>query len=541
MKRFSLILLLFALLSHGFSQDEKRLLKALYEEDREALDALVMYPEDVREAILQVATQPEILVRMDGLQNLTATEFRTLLENYPQEKQEQFYDLVRFPELVVALVDRGKLTRQEIKDMSIEYPAETQEIVLDLGRNDFGTLIQIRQLQKEFRFALAQIKSDYDVPVQESIDKLIGLPEVLDLLTENYRLTLLIGSLYVKDPYWVHQQLDSLGLVQARQNAKELEDWKEALEADPEALQELEASAESFAETQGYTPDQYRRERQQVTVVHHYQPYSYWFGYPHWYQYPWWYSYPYWHHWGFYYGSGGRVVIYGMPSWHYLSWHWHYPQHWQYYPHFSNCLVTHYQHHRQSSQSLSRTTRSWVNQNQQALGRDFVSREEGRINRIQEHALFEMDYREYTVKKQDKSISRADYLSRNVRKYPDLGNIERTTVPVTTKPRTDRPINVKPDPKPRTQPVPNRVNPTPQRRVPVYKPPQPAVKPKTLPPRRDIRINPNPTNRQKINQGNQRHQQQWQPPKIQQRPAPTPSRKVIKPAKSGGKVKRIGG
>jgi len=540
MKRFSLIVLLFALLSQGFSQDEKRLLTALYEEDREALDALVMYPEDVREAILLVSEKPEVLVRMDGLQNLTASEFRTLLEGYSREKQEQFYDLVRFPELIVALVDHGRLTRQEIRDMSIEYPEETQKAALSLGRDDFGTLIQIRQLQKEFRYALAQIKSDYDVPVQESIDKLIGLPEVLDLLTENYRMTLLIGSLHQKDHDWVHQQLDSIGLEQARQNAKELEDWKEALEADPEALQELEASAESFAETQGYSQDQYRRERQETVVVHHYHPYSYWFGYPHWYQYPWWYSYPYWHHWGFYYGHGGRIVVYGMPSWHYLSWHWHYPQHWHYYPHFSNCLVTHYQRHRHSSRSLSSTTRTWVNRNQKALGRDFVTRDEGRIKRIQEHALFEMDYRSYADKKQDKSITRADYLNKNVRKYPDLNQTERMT-PAPTNPRTDRPVNIKPTPQPRIKPAPKRVKPAPIKRAPIYTPPKPAVKPKTLPPRRNIRINPNPTNRQRINQGNQRHQQRWQPPKIQNRTTPAPSRRIIKPSKSGGKVKRIGG
>lgn len=541
MKRISLIILLLSLLIQGISQDEKRLLKALYEEDREALDALVMYPEDVREAILLVASEPEVLVRMDGLQGLTATEFQELLEIYPRETQEQFYDLVRFPELVVALVDKGKLSRQEIRDMVIDYPEETQQAALALGRSDFGTLIQIRHLQKEFRYALAKIKSDYDVPVQEAIDKLIGLPEVLDLLTENYRMTLLIGSLHQKDHNWVHQQLDSLALVQARQNAKELEDWKEALESNPDALQELEASAESFAEAEGYAPDEYRRERQEPVVVHHYHPYPYWFGYPFWYDYPWWYRYPYWHHWGFYYGPGGRMVIYGMPSWHYLSWHWHYPRHWSYYPHFSNCLVTHYQRHRYSSQSLSSTTRKWVNNNQQALGRDFVSREEGRINRIQEAARLEMDYRSYVDKKPNKSISRAEYLDKNIRKYPDLGKAERIT-PAPTPPRTNRPVNVKPTTtQPRVQHAPRPTTPDPINRAPVYTPPKPSVKPQTLPPRRNIRINPNPTKQQRIDQGTQRHQQRWTPPKTPSRVTPPPSRKIIKPSKSGGKIKGIGG
>lgn len=540
MKRFSLIILLIGLLSQGFGQDERRLLKLLYEEDREAMDALVMYPEDVREAILQVAEKPEVLVRLDGLQNLTATEFQDLLANYPREEQELFYDLVRFPELVVALVDNGRPTRQGIIDMTVEYPEEVQKAALQLGRNDFGTLIQIRQLQKEFRFALAEIKADYDPIVQESIDQLISLPEVLDVLTENYRMTLLIGSLHQKDHDWMHAQMDSLALVQARQNAKELEDWKQALEENPDALQELEASAESFAENQGYSKEEYRRERRETVVVHHYHPYPYWFGYPHWYDYPWWYRYPYWHHWGFYYGPGGRMVVFGMPSWHYLSWHWHYPQHWYYYPHFSNCLVTHYQRHRYSSRSLSSTTRSWVDRNQKALGRDFVSREEGRINRIKEAAVFEMDYNSYANKKQDKAIRKVDYLDKNVRKYPNLGEVEKAN-PNTTRPRTDQPANIRQSPRPRVRPAPRNVTPVPTKRPPVYKPPQPSVKPQTLPPRRNIRINPNPTNRQRINQGIQRHQQQWQPPRIQNRPMTPPSRQIIKPSKSGTtRIKRGG-
>lgn len=536
MKRFSLIILLLGLLMQGFSQDERRLLKLLFEEDREAMDALVMYPQEVRDAILLVAEKPEILVRLDGLQGLTSTEFQDLLEGYSREQQQQFYDLVRFPELIVALVDNGKPSRLEITDMTVDYPEEVQRAALQLGRNEFGTLIQIRQLQKEFRYALAEIKSDYDVPVQEAIDQLISLPEVLDLLTENYRMTLLIGSLHQKDHDWVHTQMDSLALVQARQNAKELEDWKEALENDAEALQELEASAESFAETQGYSKEEYRRERQEQVVVHHYYPYPYWFGYPSWYDYPWWYRYPYWHHWGFYYGPGGRIVIYGMPSWHYLSWHWHYPQHWYYYPHFSNCLVGHYQRHRHSSQSLSSTTRNWVNRSQQTLGRDFVSREEGRIDKIKEYAVFEMDYASYADKKQGNSIREADYLDKNIRKYPDLGNSERLT-PTTPNPRTNRPVNIKPAPQPRVNPAPRQVTPAPVNRNPIYTPPKPSVKPQTLPPRRDIRINPNPTTRQRINQGNQQHQQQWQPPKIPNRTAPAPSRQITKPSKSGGKIK----
>ncbi len=542
MKRISLFMIMLLLLSQGFSQDEKRLLVRLDQEDQEAMDALVMYPENVRNAIFVVAGQPDAIVRLDGLQELTASEFQELVVYYPRETQEQFYELVRYPELVVALVDAGKKTRQEIEDISLDYPEEVRNAARELGRNEFGTLIQIRQLQKEFRFALAQIKSDYDQRQQEAMDQLINLPEVLHLLTGNYRLTLLIGSLYEKDPVWVGQHMDSLALVQARANAKELEDWKKNLEEDPQALQELEASAEAFATNQGYDEKSYRRERTETVVIHHYNPYPYWFGYPYWYEYPFWYNYPYWYHWGFYYGPGGRIVIHSMPSWYYLSWHWYYPNHWNYYPHFSNCLVRHYDQHRNSSQSLSGTTRRWVNTHQNELGRDFVSRDQGRVQRIQEVARFETDYQNYAIQKGDKAVTRPAYLDRNIRKYPHLENSEQIKPAPTNQQPTDRPVRVTPSPQPRVEPRPTTREPI--RQAPVYQPPRQATPPQTLPPKREIRINPTPTTRERINQGNQQHQQQWQPPKVQSKPAVSPppaNRQIIKPAKTGGGKIKPGG
>ena len=97
-------LLLFVTL--GYSQGEKDLLKKLVEEDRSAVDAIVLYPEDIRTNIFIVATHPELLIKLSGMQEKTQLTFRNLIKDLSQEEQAKFYELTRYPGLIRDLASK---------------------------------------------------------------------------------------------------------------------------------------------------------------------------------------------------------------------------------------------------------------------------------------------------------------------------------------------------------------------------------------------------------------------------------------------------
>ncbi len=91
------------------------------------------------------------------------------------------------------------------------------------------------------------------IPAQQAFTHLLDLPEVIDLLNEDLRFTIMVGDVYRDNPDWVIKKTDSLNLVVARAHAEELENWKTSIENDPEAKLELQAAASEYATESGYT------------------------------------------------------------------------------------------------------------------------------------------------------------------------------------------------------------------------------------------------------------------------------------------------
>ena len=192
-------------------------------------------------------------------------------------------------------------------------------------------LDDIDALENSAEDAFSAILEAYNEVTQANLRRLSELPEILTILTDNIRVTLLVGDLYAKEPEWVLHKADSLNLVVARQQAEELDDWKESLQNDPQAQDELLASAESFAKEFDYDDEYYDWDDEgwqsdevtgEVIVRHHYyHHYPYWFGYPHWYGYPCWRPNPYWYDWGFYIGPARSIVVVGLPSFHFTNWY----------------------------------------------------------------------------------------------------------------------------------------------------------------------------------------------------------------------------
>lgn len=463
------VFILLAWILPAQSQTEKELLAQIVKEDQEAINALVLYPEETRYHILEATLYPEALIKLENIQSQTGSSFRFLLEEYPKGTQEMIWDLTRYPDLIHLLVEAND-SKASINGVLKAYPEIIHKRAKEAISNYPKILMKVDELNHAAEEAFTALIKEYPLKTQKSLNELLALPEVLTILTDNIRMTILVGDLYRKEPAFVLQQADSLNLEVARQNAEELESWKESLENNPEAMDELKASAEAFAVENGYEDEYYEfdgddlyydadedyyepeiestEEREVRKVVHHHYydyHYPYWFGYPHWYYYPRWRVYPYWYDWGFYFGHGRAMVVIGFPSFYFNHWYFYHPHHFYYWPHLSAHYTNYYYGHRTSINSVTSTVSNWRDNNRDIITERWMEDDGNLVSRFQEYGKFETERLRYNQSRPTKALSQSEYIEKYGRRYP---NLERSAKEV----KEGRTIYDEPDYKPRTNP-----------------------------------------------------------------------------------------
>lgn len=382
-----------------------------------AINAIALYPLELRNSILKVCGEPQGLLKMESLQKNSKERFRKILSAYPQEEQKKLWDLTRYPGLVEKLVKDGDGKKRKIEPLLKDFPKDIHETALTYGVSHHKTLESIDNLEKSIQSDFAEIIKTYPPEQQTAFRDVLGHPEVIDLLGKNMHMTVLWGDVHKRNPQLVKTKLDALGTDLAAKNAKSLKDWKEGLEKDPEAKKEFEESAKEYAKEQGYSDDELIvNNPNSINVYVH--PYPYWYGTPWWWDYPRWYPYPYWYDWGYYYGPYGVVYI-GYPSWYFTNWYFYNPYHHHNHPHFSDYCIDHYYGHRSSYTPVHRTVSGWVNDNQNRLPSDFVSNKSQRVERLREFGKFEQDYKKEMKTVPDR-MSKDQFLKENADRYPSL-------------------------------------------------------------------------------------------------------------------------
>ncbi len=422
------IALLIGLNFHSFAQSDKELLEDLIAEEQDAVNALVLYPSETRLAIFNSTLHPEALIKMESIQSRTSTAFQEMMQSHPQSSQEIIWDLTRYPGLIHQLALYRTKQKTSLQNILSAYPEVIHRRAKEAVDNHDLPLVAVDQLNHAAESAFNNVLDEYPPEIQQSLQELIELPEVLSLLTEHIRLTILVGHVYQQDPQWVIQKADSAHLEVARQNAEELSDWKASLENNPEALEELNASMEAYQDEYNYDDDYYDYEYydddsyDEVIIRHHYYSYHYpyWFGYPSWYAYPRWRHYPSWYDWGFYYYPNRPIIIIGLPSFHFNHWFFHHPHHHYHYPHLSAHYVSHYNGHRRSGSSVTTTVGNWRHRNNDVIS-DKWMKDDGKLaNRFKEYGEFETSREKHNKVSPQKSVSKKEYLNRNQSKYPGL-------------------------------------------------------------------------------------------------------------------------
>lgn len=498
---------------------EERLLEQIRDEERDAIEAIALYPEKERAMILEASTHPEVLVRLQNMQAKTASDFRSLIGYLPEEDQQKVFNISRFPVLMYMICDKGKKkTQRQMEEILMDYPDDIAADAFYLNDEHFDLLVAVQKLYEESDEAFKNALSSYPVYIQKTYKELIDLPEVMMIMSNNLNMTVLLGDLYRSNPEQVKEELDSLNTVVAEQKAKELNDWKESLENDPEAMAEYEKASQEFASEHGYAesdysgtlPDRYQTD---VYVHHVWRPYPYWFGCPWWYAYDCWYPYPWWYHWGYYYGPGNTVVIIGLPSAYYMSWHYYNYNHFYYYPHFTNVVIHYNETHPNNVTTVTAATDHWIRDHNEQLPQDWLKNDGKRVDRIKEYGKFNMDYQTTIKDGTNKIPSQRDFLNEHSKDYPSLKPV----------------LSEKPDAFKKQEPIIRRTEPVKKEPAqPVQKPYEP--KPKV--------IQQPKTNQQVLERAKTHHENTWERPRptVNPRPAvkrpPTQVRPVKPPVRN---------
>ena len=446
MKKYLLAFLgLILLINSAVAQEEKELLAQIFEEDREVIDALVLYPKETRLTILETASSPQALIKLKRIQQKTSTEFKALLEQEEKATQQIIWDLTRYPDLVNRLVFEGNKKKKNIEKVLQNYPAIIHERAMEAGQNHYDLLVQIDQLNQSAKGAFETVLNEFSPKVQTGLRELIELPEVLSLLTDNIQLTILVGDLYQKEPDWLIKQSDSLSIEVNRQNEAELQQWQENLENDPEALANLKDASEEFAKENGYDELYYEPETDDdlyyyaepeedyervTTVEHHYYHYPYWYGYPSWYAQPRWRPYPLWWDWGFYFRPNRVAVFIRLPSFHFTNWYFHHPHHHYYYPHLTNHFVRHVNYApRRYNSPVRVSVNNWRDKNRAVITNDWLTNKNNRVERIREFGRLETARRTYNRDNPNRKIDQKTYLRDNSLRYPNI-NPKKSNKPI---------------------------------------------------------------------------------------------------------------
>jgi hypothetical protein len=337
-----LVFTLFVTLQGNAQTGSKNSLLEMIEEDRTTIDAIAGCDKDVQTHILQVAQTPEVLNKIEELQKSSQNQFRAIIDNYDRDAQSAFYEMARYPDLITELVSNGKPSVSEVSRIVSKYPEDIHETAINYSLRYFDVLLHIdrlnNEIDKEFKYYL----EPYNHLTRENVSALIGYPEIVSALVDDKQFTTLLGETYRDDPEWVRYQLQQISRELADRNKDDLEAYRNQIQNDPEAYNEMLEASEKFARENNEVR-YIRYQSDPVMEVRVINSYPYWYGYPYWYSYPYWRPRPIFYHTGFYRNNFGNIIFVGLPSFHFLHWQSHY--HPAMFPHLSYNYYSYYQNH----------------------------------------------------------------------------------------------------------------------------------------------------------------------------------------------------
>ncbi len=335
------VIMVLSLQSNAQTDNRNRLMQMI-EDDPTTIDAIAGYDEKLQSHILIVSQTPEVFGKIEELQKKSQNKFRSIIQNFDRDTQSAFYELARYPNLVNDLVNQSRPSPSEVNRIVSKYPEDIHEITMNYALRYFEVLVRIDRLNAETDNAFQFFLKPYNQKTRESVYELLAYPEIVSVLVQDRVFTTLLGVIYSEDSDWIVRRLYQISQQLAEQSKTDLETYKNQIQSDPQAYNEMLEASERFAaeNNQSRYSERLSNPIIELKVINNY---PYWFGYPYWYSSPYWRPLPYYYHTGFYRNHFGNVVFLGLPSNHFM--HWKSFFHPTLFPHLSYNYYSYYQKH----------------------------------------------------------------------------------------------------------------------------------------------------------------------------------------------------
>lgn len=402
--------------------DGRKLLKQVARENLDAVYAISMYPRETRTIIFTATEYPEIIAKLSSMQKNSQEAFEQLVSSLSKDDQEKIWNLTRYDGLIEDLSAKDQMSADEINDVLYNYPVEIRQTAVEVRNDHDDLLVQIARMNATFNSDFDLLLAGYPAGVDSVFHEMIKMPEVLDLLFDHMQYTVVVGDYFKKNPERVLHKTDSINLVLTQKKEQESADWKQSLSEDPQVQEEFSAAAKDYAQENGYQPDDYNAPLTQDATNYPTNPYSWWYGYPSWYPYDYWVPYPYWYDWGFYFGPGGRVIFFGLPSAYFMEWFFYYPEHCYKYAELSSHYYNYYNRHRESMNhnTICHTVNGWRIRNKAVVTADWDKDKTGRVQRFREYGKMETERTKYNTKNPKEPVDQTVFVQKEQKKFPIL-------------------------------------------------------------------------------------------------------------------------
>ncbi|MFM7774226.1 MAG: hypothetical protein ACKO9V_05160 [Candidatus Kapaibacterium sp.] len=361
------------------AQDNRELMRSVMRDDSEYVDVLAMADDDVQTAWLVASSAGEAVARLSTVQGQSQGRFTALAQGYTRETQADMWNVSRYT-AVVERLSGAPVSDAELDALVAGLPGDVQQSVRRLLRESPSVFAKMNDIRWEFERGYEEVVRSYPDSVRRAFTTLRTSPEVLSLMNDNMRSTVLMGDLYKRDARTLRDALKERNRELLARKAGDVREWQNKLDADADARKELQQSAAEFAQEEG------RGESDMVAITPpapvRVVSYAYWTGFPWWYASPIWYPYPLWYHTG-YAVVGGRWVWCGTPSWYFLRWHFRHHRHISSFPHLTNIFLDFWLFGPPRFNPWCRwETRYWYRFHQPRFAPDFRSDRSRRIERL---------------------------------------------------------------------------------------------------------------------------------------------------------------
>lgn len=242
MKKLMFVLMALSGYWMASAQEIRESVNRLLVQDSVDATTIAGYDAPVRASTFEVATNPQIVANLNDLRLKTNNEFKNKLSTYPREVQQQLWNLARYEGLINELVSAGQLANETRRNLLAKYPDDIRTDAEDCVKNHFDALKDVNLTYNKFNEGFNAMIALLPGVTQKAFKDLLNYPDLLSLLSNNMNLTVRLGDFYHKDATVLVAAFDTLHNQLEAQKAKDLEDWKAAMQNDPDAAAEYQAS-----------------------------------------------------------------------------------------------------------------------------------------------------------------------------------------------------------------------------------------------------------------------------------------------------------